>query len=60
MRHSVVAAFGAALMVALGASSAADASIVDFAVTAFGNSITYSGASLDQSSSLISIRRRCW
>jgi hypothetical protein len=52
MRHSVVAAFGAALIVALGASSAADASIVDFAVTAFGNSITYSGASLDQSSSL--------
>ena len=52
MKSSVVTAFGAALIVALGASSAADASIVDFAVTAFGNSITYSGTSLDQSSSL--------
>ena len=52
MRPSVAAALGAALLVALGASSAADASIVDFAVTAFGNSITYSGASLDQSMSL--------
>jgi PEP-CTERM motif len=52
MRHSVIAARGAALILALGASSAADASVVDFAVTAFGNSITYSGASLDQSISL--------
>ena len=31
---------------------AAQASIVDFGVTAFGNSITYNGASLDQSISL--------
>ena len=52
MRHSVIAARGAALILALGASSGADASVVDFAVTAFGNSITYSGASLDQSISL--------
>ena len=52
MRHSVVAALGAALIVALGASSAAQASIVDFGVTAFGNSITYNGTSLDQSISL--------
>jgi hypothetical protein len=52
MRNSIVAALGAPLILALGASSAAQASMVDFGVGAFGNSITYSGSSLDQSTSL--------
>ena len=52
MKSSMVTALGAALIIALGASSAAQASIVDFGVTAFGNSITYNGTSLDQSLSL--------
>ncbi len=52
MRRSVVAGLGAAMIVALGASSAAQAAIIDFGVTAFGNSITYNGTSLDQSLSL--------
>jgi hypothetical protein len=52
MRSSVVAALGAAVIAVLGASSAARAGTIDFGVTALGNSITYTGTSLELSTAL--------
>lgn len=52
MRHSVAAALGAALIAALGASSAAQAGTIDFGVMALGNSITYTGSYLEISTAL--------
>ena len=52
MKSSVVIALGAALIAALGASSAAQAGIVGFGFTAFDGSIAYTGTCLDQSLSL--------
>jgi hypothetical protein len=52
MKRPVIAALGAALIATLGASSAAQAAMIDFIVTTLGGTITYSGSSLDQSSAL--------
>jgi hypothetical protein len=52
MKRSVVAALGAAIIVALGASSAAQAAIVSFDFGAFDGSIQYTGTSLDVSTAL--------
>lgn len=53
MTRSVIAAFGAAVIAVLGASSAAEAATIDFGVTSFDGSITFlGGSSLDQSTSL--------
>jgi hypothetical protein len=51
MKSSVVAAFGAALIAMVGASSAAQAAIVSFSFGAFGT-IDHNGASLDMSTFL--------
>ena len=52
MMRSVIAALGAALIVTLGASSAAQAAIVNFGFGAFDGSIQYTGASLGDSTAL--------
>lgn len=52
MKRSVVAAFGAALIAMVGASSAAQATMIDFGFSAEDGSITHDGASLDMSSQL--------
>jgi hypothetical protein len=52
MKSSVVAALGAGLIAALGASSAAQAGTIDFGVTPLSNSITYTGSSLEVSTAL--------
>jgi hypothetical protein len=52
MKSSVVTALGAALIVTLGASSAAQAAIVDFSGDVLDGSITYTGTSLDVSTEL--------
>ena len=49
MKSAFVAALGAAVLVALGASSAAQAAMVDFSVVAFDGAVTYAGSSLDAS-----------
>lgn len=52
MKSAFVATLGAAALVTLGASSAAQAGTIDFGVTALGNSITYTGSSLEVSTAL--------
>lgn len=53
MTRSVIAAFGAAVIAVLGASSAAEAATIDFGVTSFDGSITFLGGStLDRSTTL--------
>ena len=52
MKRSVVAAFGAAVIATLAASSAAQAAIIGFSFGAFDGSMTHDGASLDVSSVL--------
>lgn len=52
MRRSVVAGLGAAMIVALAASSAAQAAIISFGFGAFDGSIDYTGTSLDVSTAL--------
>ena len=52
MKSAFVATLGAAVLVTLAASSAAQAAMVDFSVVAFDGAVTYTGVSLDQSSSL--------
>jgi hypothetical protein len=52
MKSSVVAAFSAALIAMVGASSAAQAVMIDFGFSAEDGSITHDGASLDKSSQL--------
>ena len=52
MKSAFIAALGAAVLVTLGASSAARAGVIDFGVTALGNSITYTGSSLEVSTAL--------
>jgi hypothetical protein len=50
MRHSIVAALGAALIAGLGASSAAQAALINFSVVAIDGTPGYTGTSMDQSS----------
>ncbi|HEV7480020.1 MAG TPA: hypothetical protein VGO05_07040, partial [Roseiarcus sp.] len=53
MKHSVIAAISAAVIVMLAAGSAAEADTIDFGVTSFDGSITFlGGGSLDQSTTL--------
>ena len=52
MRHSVIAAFGAALIVTLGASSAADAALINFSFVTIDGSPEYVGTSVDASNEL--------
>jgi hypothetical protein len=52
MKRSIIAALGAAMIGTLGASSAVQAGTIDFGVTALGNSITYTGSSLEVSTAL--------
>jgi hypothetical protein len=49
MKTSLIAALGAAMIATLGASSTAEAAIVDFAVDAIDGTLTYTGPKLDQS-----------
>jgi hypothetical protein len=51
MKRSAAAALGAALIVTAGASSAAQAALIDFGVGVFGGTLTYMGTSLDESMS---------
>jgi hypothetical protein len=48
MKRSAVAALGAALIVTAGASSAAQAALIDFGVSVLGGAPTYMGTSLDE------------
>ena len=52
MKSSVVALLGAAMIVALGANSAAQAAVISFGFGAFDGSIDYTGTSLDVSTAL--------
>jgi PEP-CTERM motif len=52
MKSAFVATLGAAALVTLGASSAAQAAMIDFSVVAFDGAVTYTGVSLDASASL--------
>jgi hypothetical protein len=52
MKSALVAALSAAVLVALGASSAAQAAIVNFGFGAFDGSIQYTGTSLGDSTAL--------
>jgi hypothetical protein len=53
MKTSVLAALGVAMIGTLGASSAAQAAVIDFGLTALGGTLTYAGgATLDKASSL--------
>jgi hypothetical protein len=52
MKSSVVRALGAAVIAALGASSASQAAIIDFNGEVLDGSITYTGTSLDVSTEL--------
>jgi hypothetical protein len=52
MKSAFVAALGGAVLMSLGASCAAQAAAIDFGVTALGNSITYTGSSLEVSTAL--------
>jgi len=52
MKSAFITALGAAALVTLGASSAAQAAMVDFSVVAFDGAVTYTGDSLDASASL--------
>jgi hypothetical protein len=52
MNNSLVVALGAALMATIGASSAAQAALIDFSVVVLSVAIDYTGTSLDESSSL--------
>ena len=51
MRSAFVAALSAVVLVTLGATSAAQAAMVDFSVAVLGGAVTYFGTSLDQSTS---------
>ena len=52
MKRFVVTALGAAAIALLGASSAAQAAMIDFTVIAIGGTPTYTGTSLDQSTAV--------
>ena len=52
MKRFVVTALGAAATALLGASSAAQAAMIDFTVIAIGGTPTYTGTSLDQSTAV--------
>lgn len=52
MKTSVLAALGAALIGTLGASSAAQAGVIDFGVVALGGTISYTGSRLQFSTAL--------
>ena len=52
MKRSVIAALGVALIVTLGAGSAAQSAIIDFSGKVLDGSITYMGTSLDVSTEL--------
>ena len=52
MKRSVIAALGAAVIAMLGASSAAQAALINFTVTAIDGTPGYVGTTLDQSISL--------
>jgi PEP-CTERM motif len=52
VKNSLVVALSAALIATIGASSAAQAAMIDFGVVASGGAIDYAGTSLDESSSL--------
>jgi hypothetical protein len=52
MKRSVGTAVGAAVIAMLGASSAAQAALIDFTVTAIGGTPGYVGTTLDQSTAL--------
>jgi PEP-CTERM motif len=52
MKRSVITAVGAAVIAMLGASSAAQAALINFTVTAIGGTPTYTGPTLDQSTAV--------
>ena len=64
MKRSVIAAFGAAVIAMLGASSAAEAATIDFGVVGIGGTIGNTGTNLEESTAIDldefdSVRFRC-
>ena len=52
MKRTVIAALGAAVIATFVASSAAEATMIDFSFSALGGTLTHDGSSLDKSSQL--------